>query len=108
MGMTMLKNTVSCLNQEQGSFRLEQTVQKENDTMAERDSNQVGGTGGQGYLECSFSRILDDSEKDDDIGDNDDQEAKSLIEYALIRHANWLIVVLEQDIERMAECSQQK
>lgn len=49
--------------------------------MTERDSSKVGGTGGQGFLECSFSRNPDDSHKDDNIGDNDDHETANLIEH---------------------------
>ena len=49
--------------------------------MAEGDSSQMGRTGRQGFLECSFSRNLEDSDKDNIIGDNDDQETTNLIEH---------------------------
>ena len=49
--------------------------------MAERDCSHVWGAGRQGFLQCSFSKNLDDSGEYDNIGDDDDKEATNLIEH---------------------------
>ena len=48
--------------------------------MENGDGGQVGGTGGEGFLESSSWRHLDDCDNYENIGGEDNQEATYLIE----------------------------
>lgn len=56
------------------------TVEKQDDPMEDADGGQVGGTGGEGFVESTLGRHPSDGDDDERIGSKDDQEAARLVE----------------------------
>lgn len=48
--------------------------------MEDADGGQVGGTGGEGFVESTLGRHPSDGDDDERIGSKDDQEAARLVE----------------------------
>ena len=72
-------------------------------------SAQVGGTGGEGFLEFTSWRHLDDCENYENIGGEYNQEAAhTSLSVEMMKHVSWLKWVSEQEAEMMAEYSQPK
>ena len=87
-------------DEEPWAFGVGYTIKEQDSPMENGGSAQVGGTGGEGFLEFTSWRHLDDCENYENIGGEYNQEAAhTSLSVEMMKHVSWLKWVSEQEGE---------